>query len=245
MGRIILFQAGYINRRFDAKQFFRHSGSRGAVQTGRRELSYNSIIHAKNRFFGSLRRENGSTEKHPLYKRSFRFEEPLTKKPDEKRTKAEKIECDGGLDEVEEKVYIANASKVIRKALSTIPENYSAAVYMYYLEGKTQKEIADSLGVSVSRAGQLVNWGIRKLRKCDSIEDLSELFYESRNLYKGTGVQSFRRHGSVQEQTIINRELLENRIRCGTRSEKIKYMVDILGLSEEAAERIADRKAGA
>jgi len=70
-----------------------------------------------------------------------------------------------GAVSVEQVMQRADAADVVRAVFAQLPEEYRAVLYLRYYEGKTLRETADILGISVSAAGVRVFRGLRKFRQ--------------------------------------------------------------------------------
>ena len=66
---------------------------------------------------------------------------------------------------VEQVMQRADAADVVRTVFVQLPEEYRAVLYLRYYEGKTLRETAAILGISVSAAGVRVFRGLRKFRQ--------------------------------------------------------------------------------
>lgn len=117
------------------------------------------------------------------------------------------------IEDVEEKVFREQLSRCMYNALDRMPQKQHEAVKSSYLNGKTYNEIAGKLGCSQSYVGQLVKSGLKSLRKDENIKEMWNILYGERNLYKHTGLASFRQTGcSVQEHELICIENMTEKI---------------------------------
>ena len=56
----------------------------------------------------------------------------------------------------------------VQKALKTLPEKYQEVIALRYFEGKSNKEIAEILGINEGTLKSLLSRGVEKLRiKCN------------------------------------------------------------------------------
>lgn len=154
----------------------------------------------------------GTEKADPIYS-AMRFESPIAGDT-EGHTVAEILgaECPE-LEEIEEKDFREYISKAVREAVAKLPENYGKAVAAHYLEGVPYTTIAESMGVSISRAQQLGQRGLRKIRENRESEELRKLYFGERNLYRGTGYISWKNTGiSAPEREAMRLEMLSKKI---------------------------------
>ena len=155
-------------------------------------------------------------QKKDIMYTSERLESPVPgKRSDGKeRTLAETIGgyCEG-LEAIEEKDYQECIVKAVREAVARLPENCRKAVEGHFLEGLKYTVIAEELGVTMQRAQQLGQSGLRKMRENPSNSDLKKLYFGERNLYRGTGYTSWRDTGmSAPEREAMRLESLLNSV---------------------------------
>lgn len=166
---------------------------------------------------------------------------PAYNDPDSDTTFGDTIPApDMGFEAVEDALYNLHLSGVVREAVNSIPEQQSKGIDLYYLQGKTQKETAERLCVSGSRAQQVIKEGLKSLRKSQFMPLLLDLYFGSRNLYQGTGFASYKYSGtSSPEREAIYKEYIENQYRAAKWGGKVSLLVTRLGYSREKAQIIA------
>lgn len=146
-----------------------------------------------------------------------------------------------GIEEVEEAIYSDYVSKTVHNAVDDLKSQQQREVInQYYFRGKTHKEIADCLALSCSRAQQIEKEGLRSLRASRHIPALSEIYYGTRNYYRGTGYLDFKYSGSSSpEMELLIKERIENQYSKRSRKGKIALLLRELGCSIEQAQVIA------
>lgn len=146
-----------------------------------------------------------------------------------------------GIEEVEEAIYSDYVSKTVHNAVDNLKSKQQREVInQYYFRGKTHKEIADCLALSCSRAQQIEKEGLRSLRASRHIPALSEIYYGTRNYYRGTGYLAFKYSGSSSpEMELLIKERIENQYLKRSRKGKIALLLRELGCSIEQAQVIA------
>lgn len=110
-------------------------------------------------------------------------------------------------------------AQAIRDAIRAIPsEQQRRALELVKLEGKTQKEAGELMGVSFQHVGTLNRKSMRELRKNRDLQELAELDGLTR-FHAHKGVSSFRRDWiSTVEEAVIWRE--EQRAKHGKSQDK-------------------------
>ena len=101
---------------------------------------------------------------------------------------------------VEEAVFNRQLHDLIIKALDTISEKQAAAVRRYYLDGEEQKDIAAKMGCRPQNVQALTREGLRNIRKSRFINELSEAYYQEKNLFRHTGYQAWKTSGLSQPE---------------------------------------------
>lgn len=173
---------------------------------------------------------------------SARFESPIpgNQNTDKERTLADTIggECEA-LEALEDADYREYIAKAVRECLATLPERQRQAIESHFLQGMNYAAIAANFGVSLSRAQQLAQHGMRQIRRSQDGEKLRRLYFGHRNLYQSTGFGSWKATGTSQpEREAMKLDTMRHRFDLGTRAGKIAYCVYELGFSQEQAERI-------
>lgn len=146
---------------------------------------------------------------------------------------------DTGFEDVEEALYQQQAAVILREAVDSIPERQSEGISLYYLQGKTQRETAEQLNVSGSRAQQIIKEGLKSLRKSVYAPALTELFYIDQNFFKHTGYTYWKHSGmSAPERAVILKERIESQYSGAQWDGKVSLLVK-LGYPIEKAQIIA------
>lgn len=157
-----------------------------------------------------------------------------------------------GYEAIEEALYRESVGESVRMAVSSLPDRQRQAVEWYYLQGMTYNDVGQALGVSGTRAQDITQDGLKKLRTGEHAPLLSELLYGRRylrcddrqsttgNLYRHTGLSSYTETGcSVQEREILRKEKEAQRdYRQERRAAMIRYCVQVRGMDLEEAEML-------
>jgi len=156
-------------------------------------------------------------------------------------TISDTIPCvETGFEAVEDAIYREQVAGIVRAAVADLPERQRIAIEAYYLNGKTYSDAGRALGISCTRAEQVTANGLKKLRTGTHAPTLSELLYGQRNLYRHTGLTSFKESGcSSPEWELLwkEREIRRHNL-TDTRTEKIRYCVEVLGMKQKQAEEL-------
>lgn len=147
---------------------------------------------------------------------SSRLESPIpgNQNADKERTLADTIggQCEA-LEALEDADFQSYIAKAVRECLATLPERQRQAIEGHYLQGMNYAAIAADFGVTLSRAQQLAQKGMRQIRRSQDGEKLRRLYFGERNLYRGTGFQSCKETGISQpEREAMRLEILLNSI---------------------------------
>ncbi|MCH5300952.1 MAG: sigma-70 family RNA polymerase sigma factor [Ruminococcus sp.] len=102
---------------------------------------------------------------------------------EEKTELSELLEDDNAKYNIYTQVELTDLQRLIREAIAQLPELESDIIRLYYLNGKTYKEIAEIYDFSIERAKQIKESGIRNLRRNRLIKSLYNEYYEH---YNGT-----------------------------------------------------------
>lgn len=166
---------------------------------------------------------------------------PASADPDSEVTIGDTIPAaDTGFEDVEEVLYQQQAAAVLREAVDSIPDRQSEGISLYYLQGKTQRETAEQLNVSGSRAQQIIKEGLKSLRKSAYAPMLTELFYSDQNFFKYTGFAYWKSSGmSAPERAVLFKESLENQYINADWRGKVSLLITRLGYPSEKAQIIA------
>lgn len=118
---------------------------------------------------------------------------------------------DGQFEAVEQKIYIEQLRSALLDVVDKLPPQQADTIRHRYFEGQTYAEIGKGLEVSTSRAQQLEDEALRKLRSPEAIKRL-ESFVDSRTPYfLPVGPPEFQRnHTSSVETIVFLRERLRN-----------------------------------
>ena len=101
---------------------------------------------------------------------------------------------------IEAEIFTQQLHSLLEKALDTISEKQAAAVRRYYLDGEEQKDIAASVGCSTANIQAQIRDGLHNLRRGRLKSELAEAFYGEVNLYRCTGLQSWKTTGTSQPE---------------------------------------------
>lgn len=172
---------------------------------------------------------------------ALRLEAPAGNDEDGEITTGDTIPVEEpGFEEIESDMHKAYMRGAVKDALYSLPERLCIAIEAHYLDGKTYGEIAALLNVSESRIGQLMKQGLRELRNGTHAPTLSELLWHDRNFYSHTGYTSWKESGCSVQERMVQWNEKERKIHKlkDTRSSKIRYCVEVMGMDREQAERI-------
>ena len=112
------------------------------------------------------------------------------------------------LESVEDRIFAEQLREAVRTVLDDIPDEQSIVIRKRYLEGLTQAQTGQELGVDGNEVAKKEEAALRLLRRGRYSAKLRP-FYDY-NYYSGTGLGSFLRTGiSVQEKYVLAREKLE------------------------------------
>lgn len=129
-----------------------------------------------------------------------------------------------GFEQVEQDVYVEQLRVALQEQIEKLPPSQAETIRYRYFDGNTYAEIGCLLDISTSRAQQLEDEAIRKLRDPETRKRL-EAFVEGRTpYYLQTGPEAFQRtHTSAVEAIVFLRERLR---RYGERkiTEEHKWM---------------------
>lgn len=183
-----------------------------------------------------------TAQKQDVIYNSARLESPIpgNQSADKERTLADTIggECDG-LEALEDADYKSYIAKAVRECLATLPERQRQAIEGHYLRGMNYAAIAEDFGISLSRAQQLAQKGMRQIRQSQDGKKLCRLYFGHRNQYRATGFGAWKATGCSQpEREVLKIDSLRRRFDLDTRAGKIAYCIYELGFTQEQAERI-------
>ena len=109
------------------------------------------------------------------------------------------------LDAVLDGVYQAQAAQIVGRAVDALSPRQQFVIRRRYYEQKSQREIAEEIGVSGAQIHQDESAALRQLRRDQSLWALRDY-----NPYKGTGLNAWRQTGSsAQERRLLRLEALE------------------------------------
>ena len=106
--------------------------------------------------------------------------------------------------ETDEQIYRDELRAFLEKALDAAP--HGDVMRRKYFQGQTGKQIADDMGVSVSCVHQYERDARRYLRQGPYTRGLLSF-----DFYHGTGLQSWKDNGSIQERYLLFKEKLEGK----------------------------------
>ena len=110
-------------------------------------------------------------------------------------------DAERALQAVEDDVYQSQSKQVIQDAVARLPERQQLVIRGRYYDDKTLKEVSADIGVSAEMIRQNERKALRTLGKDPAVR---ELHYTDRNLYKRTGLSSWKNSGcSVQEIELL------------------------------------------
>ena len=152
-----------------------------------------------------------------------------------------------GIEEAEEAIYSDYVSETVHKAVDSLEDRQRLCIDMRYFQGKTQKEISELLNVSGQYVSQVERLGLRRIREGEHIQELSEIYYGSRDYFRGTGLTAYRQTGtSSPERELLRKERFERRYKAASenlsRERKIHLLVEYMDYSQSLAEWMVDNR---
>ena len=112
----------------------------------------------------------------------------------------------------EEGQYQQQSRAALERALDELPENQATAIRQNYFEGQGLRAIGGQFGLSTERARQIVNRGIKTLRRSKQLDEYRAMYrqeYTEAKAYQGTGYRAFRaKRGSSVERLVERLEWL-------------------------------------
>lgn len=183
-------------------------------------------------------------QKDPI-KYPLRLESPIPGDADGRELGDTIVDQRNGIEEAEEAIYGNYVSETVHKAVDSLEDRQRLCVNMRYFQGKTQKEISELMNISGQRVQQIERLGLRRIREGQYMPDLSEIYYGSRNYYKGIGRTAYRQTGSSSpERELLRKERFEHRYKAAnerlSRDEKINLLIKHLDYSQSLAEWAVD-----
>lgn len=151
--------------------------------------------------------------------------------------------------DIDDNVFMLQICELLHSKVAQLPEKERIAIEMRYWGNCPYQTIADALQCSMTGANTTVKNGLDRLKKQDTDGTLRKLlddmYYVDRNLYRRTGIQSWKRFGmSVQEYEVIRKEFVvkekENRLKKWQEQkneEDISFIMRVLGVDRERAEK--------
>lgn len=227
-----LIQSGYFAL-LNAAQSFKPDPERGTFAG----LLYWTL---KGAFADACNVRTRTQQKDPI-KSPLRLESPIPGDADGRELGDTIADQRNGIEEAEEAIYSDYVSETVHKAVDSLEDRQRLCIDMRYFQGKTQQEISELWNVSGQRVQQIERQGLRRIREGQYMPDLSEIYYGSRNYYKGTGRTAYRQTGaSSPEREMLRKERFE---RCCTtankklsRERKVNLLVEYLDYSPSLAE---------
>lgn len=196
-------------------------------------------LYLKTEFAKAIGCRTTAQTKEPLF-HALRLDAPVMVGDDGTKTYGDMIPVEEeGFERVEESMYRAHVSEVVKDALCALPSRYREIMQAHFLQGKSYRTIADEMCISKARCGQLVGDALKKLRRGKDAETMAKLLWGERNFYAHTGLTAYKESGSsVQEHSLLWKEREEKKHRLnGAREYKIKYCMERLGMDQAEAER--------
>lgn len=146
---------------------------------------------------------------------------------------------------IDEAVYQEQIKPVVAAALEDLPEPERNTLQCRYADGLTLKDTGMQLGYSATYTHELECKALRKLRSGSHIQELSEAYYLTKNLYNGTGFAAWDRTGSsAQEAFVIGKEQKEAKLShmkfSDDPEERIQFYINELHFTRELAEMIVE-----
>lgn len=116
----------------------------------------------------------------------------------------------------EEKVFTEELHRALEDALAMIPESEATAIRSCFFDGQPQTAVAEQMGVSFQRVGQLRNSGLNHIRTSFSRTKLEQFLDTATDFYRKSSISRFNRTlSSVVEELALYREQLQQRFDNG------------------------------
>ena len=146
---------------------------------------------------------------------------------------------------IDNAVYQEQIKPVVAAALEDLPEPERNTLQCRYADGLTLRDTGKQLGYSATYTHELECKALRKLRSGNHIQELSEAYYLTKNLYNGTGFAAWQRTGSsAQEAFVIGKEQKEAKLSHmkfnDDPEERIRFYINELHFTRELAEMIVE-----
>ena len=111
-----------------------------------------------------------------------------------------------GFCKVEESVYQKQLAGIINEALSALPDRQRLAIAGHYLQDYSLAQVEEGMNISGERVRQILNDGLRSLRRGSYMQSLREFMFLDADCYQYTGFNAWRASGcSVQERALLHR----------------------------------------
>ena len=111
-----------------------------------------------------------------------------------------------GFCKVEESVYQKQLAGIINEALSALPDRQRLAIAGHYLQDYSLAQVGEGMNISGERVRQILNDGLRSLRRGSYMQSLREFMFLDADCYQYTGFYAWRASGcSVQERALLHR----------------------------------------
>ena len=176
---------------------------------------------------------------------SLRFEKPIS--DDDSAEFGDTVpDQRNGIEEAEEAMYNEYVMEAVHKAVDSLDNEWQRfCIDMRYFQGKTQKEISELWNVSGQYVSQVERLGLRRIREGEHIQELSEIYYGSRDYFRGTGITAYRQTGtSSPERELLRKERFERWCKTAnknlSRERKISLLVDYMDYTPDLAELMVD-----
>lgn len=234
-----LMQSGYFAL-LNAAQSFKPDPERGIFVS----LLYWTL---KGAFADACNVRTRTQQKDPI-KSPLRLESPIPGDADGRELGDTIADQRNGIEEAEEAIYSDYVSETVHKAVDSLEDRQRLCIDMRYFQGKTQQEISELWNVSGQYVSQVERLGLRRIREGKHIQELSEIYYGSRDYFRGTGLTAYRQTGtSSTERELLRKERFERRYKAASenlsRERKIHLLVEYMDYSQSLAEWMVDNRA--
>ena len=111
-------------------------------------------------------------------------------------------------EDVERKIWLEQLHAALDRALDQIPEEQADTLRRRFYDNKTLSQIGEEVGVGAETVRKRECKGLRSIRSWKVSRELEQFIEMNTPYYTGTGLASFRHHGSQPERLVILREKL-------------------------------------
>ena len=105
-----------------------------------------------------------------------------------------------GFESVEDREYNRQLHEALQEAMDTLQEKQRDILQWRYYDGLTLQQCGERMQCTPEYTRQLSKQAIYRMRKGQAMKILNRFLDESSRVYTGTGLQAWKKGGSVQER---------------------------------------------